>query len=382
MRKVFSSLFLSAVAAVTLLSAAAAAQAPPDLEKRLADLDKAAKSAQSAGDNAWMLVSAALVLMMTGPGAGAVLRRAGAPQERARHHDAQLHPDGRGDGAVGGGRLQHGVRRMDAVLRRRAVRVPARTWARAPNADYAATIPQQTFMIYQLMFAIITPALISGAFAERMKFSAMLLFTDAVVADRVLSRWRTWCGARADCFNATPGRKDSVPSISRAERWCTSPRAFRRWCARCIWASARDIRVEPMRPHSLVLSIDGRVPAVGGLVRIQRGQRAGGIVARRPARSSRRISARRRRRWAGCSRNGCTPASRACWARSPGAVAGLVAITPASGFVKPFPAMLIGAGGGRGLLLDGHRGEDTNSATTIRSTRSACTARAERWARC
>ena len=46
----------------------------------------------------------------------------------------------------------------------------------APNADYAATIPQQTYMIYQLMFAIITPALISGAFAERMKFSAMLLF--------------------------------------------------------------------------------------------------------------------------------------------------------------------------------------------------------------
>jgi hypothetical protein len=47
----------------------------------------------------------------------------------------------------------------------------------APNADYAATIPHQTFMIYQLMFAVITPALISGAFAERMKFSAMLLFT-------------------------------------------------------------------------------------------------------------------------------------------------------------------------------------------------------------
>src|SRR6185436_5686998 len=47
----------------------------------------------------------------------------------------------------------------------------------APNADYAGTIPHQTFMVYQLMFAIITPALISGAFAERMKFSAMLLFT-------------------------------------------------------------------------------------------------------------------------------------------------------------------------------------------------------------
>src|SRR5678815_4679742 len=45
-----------------------------------------------------------------------------------------------------------------------------------PNPDYAATIPHQTYMIYQLMFAIITPALISGAFAERMKFKAMLLF--------------------------------------------------------------------------------------------------------------------------------------------------------------------------------------------------------------
>ncbi len=45
-----------------------------------------------------------------------------------------------------------------------------------PDAEYAATIPQQTFMVYQLMFAIITPALITGAFAERMKFSAMVLF--------------------------------------------------------------------------------------------------------------------------------------------------------------------------------------------------------------
>ena len=60
-------------------------------------------------------------------------------------------------------------------------------WAIAPNPDYAATIPQQTFMIYQLMFAIITPALISGAFAERMKFSAMLLFTMLWALDRLLS---------------------------------------------------------------------------------------------------------------------------------------------------------------------------------------------------
>src|SRR3989344_8988821 len=46
-----------------------------------------------------------------------------------------------------------------------------------PNADYAATIPHQLFMIFQMMFAVITPALILGAFAERMKFSAFLVFT-------------------------------------------------------------------------------------------------------------------------------------------------------------------------------------------------------------
>src|SRR4030067_307549 len=45
-----------------------------------------------------------------------------------------------------------------------------------PNADYAATIPHILFMAYQMMFAVITPALISGAVAERMKFSAFLIF--------------------------------------------------------------------------------------------------------------------------------------------------------------------------------------------------------------
>ena len=64
----------------------------------------------------------------------------------------------------------------NAIHRRPALSVPERRGQRAQRGLRRATIPQQTFMIYQLMFAIITPALISGAFAERMKFSAMLLF--------------------------------------------------------------------------------------------------------------------------------------------------------------------------------------------------------------
>ncbi len=158
------------------LCAFAAAQPAADLEKRLADVEKAAKSAQSAGDNAWMLVSAALVLMMTGPGLalfyGGLVRRKNVLSTMM--HSFVLMgvvtvlwalvgyslAFGEGNSFIGG--LQylflHGV-------------------GADPNPDYAGTIPHQTFMIYQLMFAIITPALITGAYAERMKFSGMLLFT-------------------------------------------------------------------------------------------------------------------------------------------------------------------------------------------------------------
>ena len=89
----------------------------------------------------------------------------------------------------------------------------------APNADYAATIPEQTFMVYQLMFAIITPALITGAFAERMKFSGDGGVHVAVVADCVqpdgahgVGRWRISECDWAHVFRA---------SILRAARWCT-----------------------------------------------------------------------------------------------------------------------------------------------------------------
>src|SRR3954468_7017221 len=164
------------VALLLMPYAALFAQTPQDIQTRLAAVEAAAKSAQSAGDNAWMLVSAALVLMMTGPGLALFY----------------------------GGLVRHknvlGTMMQSFIL----MAVVTVLWAvvgyslafggsgpfigdlnfaflnnvgSAPNSDYAGSIPQQTFMVYQLMFAIITPALISGAFAERMKFSAMLLFT-------------------------------------------------------------------------------------------------------------------------------------------------------------------------------------------------------------
>ena len=155
--------------------ALALAQSAPDLQARLNALEAATRSAQSAGDNAWMLVSSALVLMMTGPGLalfyGGLVRRKNVLGTMMQSFIMMAVITvlwavvgyslvfGEGLPFIGGLRyaLLSGV-------------------GSAPNPDYAGTIPQQTFMVYQLMFAIITPALISGAFAERMKFSAMLLF--------------------------------------------------------------------------------------------------------------------------------------------------------------------------------------------------------------
>ena len=156
--------------------AAYAQSAAPTTEERLAGLEKAAKAAQISGDNAWMLVSAALVLMMTGPGLalfyGGLVRKKNVLGTMMHSFILMAVVTvawallgyslafGEGNPVVGGTQfaLLNGV-------------------GGDPNPDYAATIPHQTFMVYQLMFAIITPALISGAFAERMKFSAMLLFS-------------------------------------------------------------------------------------------------------------------------------------------------------------------------------------------------------------
>jgi Amt family ammonium transporter len=162
--------FLKAGLLVFLLSPALAQTTDLD------SLNAAVKSAQSAGDNAWMLTSAALVLMMTGPGLalfyGGLVRKKNVLGTMMQSFVLMAIITvlwalvgyslafGTGTSFVGGFQyiFLHGV---DS----------------SPNPDYAATIPHQTFMVYQLMFAIITPALITGAFAERMKFSAMALFT-------------------------------------------------------------------------------------------------------------------------------------------------------------------------------------------------------------
>ena len=113
-----------------------------------------------------------------------------------------------------------------------------------PNGDYAGTIPQQTFMVYQLMFAIITPALITGAFAERMQFSAMLLFTRSLAVYRLFPDGAHGVGQGRSAQRVSR-RQHPVLRFCRRHGGPHHARGSRRWSARFIWASASVSAARP-----------------------------------------------------------------------------------------------------------------------------------------
>ena len=144
--------------AVLAQSGAIAPSPSTDVTARLTKLEQQIADAQSAGDNAWMLTSAALVLMMTGPGLalfyGGLVRKKNVLGTMMQSFVLMAiitvlwalvgYSLAFGEGAPFIGGFQYLF--LQGV-------------GSAPNPDYAATIPQQTFMVYQLMFAIITPGL-------------------------------------------------------------------------------------------------------------------------------------------------------------------------------------------------------------------------------
>ncbi len=236
-----------------LMTALASAQ-PADLEKRLSDLDKASKAAQSAGDNAWMLVSAALVLMMTGPGLalfyGGLVRRKNVLGTMMQSFVLMAlvtviwalvgYSFAFAEGTPFLGGLNY------AFLH---------NVGSAPNADYAGTIPHQTFMIYQLMFAIITPALISGAFAERMKFSAMLLFMTLWMF-LVYFPMAHMVWGKGGLLNATLGGAFRCLDFAGGTVVHITSGVSALVCA-LYMGKRKGFPNEPMRPHSMVLATIG-----------------------------------------------------------------------------------------------------------------------------
>jgi Amt family ammonium transporter len=322
-------------AILSLAAGALAAAADPTT-------DAAIKAAQSAGDNAWMLTSTALVLMMTGPGLalfyGGLVRRKNVL-----------------------GTMMHSFVLMALVTVLWVLFGYSLGFAEgtpfigsfkylflgdvgaAPNADYAATIPHQTFMLFQLMFAIITPALISGAFAERMKFSGMLLFmTLWLVIVYLPMAHMVW--GKGGLLNAFLG--GSIPTFDFAGGTVVhiTSGVSALVCALYL-GKRRGYPADSMKPHSIVLSVIGACLLWVGWFGFNAGSALAASGLATSAFLATHVGAASATlgwmfaEWLGHGKPTVLGAIS-------GAVAGLVAITPASGFVKPVPAMVIGFAAG------------------------------------
>jgi ammonium transporter, Amt family len=318
------------------------AQAQPDIQSRLTAVEAAAKSAQSAGDNAWMLACSALVLLMTGPGLalfyGGLVRRKNVLSTMM--HSFVLMAVITVIWAVVGYSLAFGGDTSFIGDLRFAL---LNNVGSAPNADYAPTIPHQTFMIYQLMFAIITPALISGAFAERMKFSAMLLFMTlwALIVYFPMAHM-VW--GKGGLFSASLGGK--IPAFDFAGGTVVHITSGVSALVCALYLGKRiGFPSDAMKPHNLVLSVIGACLLWVGWF----GFNAGSALNASGLASSAFVA----------THFGAAAAALgwmlAEWLHNgkpsmlggiSGCVAGLVAITPASGFVRPFPALAIGFAAG------------------------------------
>lgn len=202
------------------------------------------------------------------------------------------------------------------------------------NAAYAATIPHQVFILFQLMFAIITVALISGAFAERMRFSIFVIFVllwTTLVYDP-LAHWVWGVDGWLRNLGALDFAGGTVVHISSGISGLV---------ACMVLGKRRAANAEPMVPHNLPLTMLGAGLLWFGWFGFNAGSALG---ANGLAGSAFLVT------------NTCAAAGAISWAAAEwlhhgkptslgvasGVVAGLVAITPAAGFVSPASAILMG----------------------------------------
>ena len=289
------------------------------------------------GDTTWVFISAALVMLMT-PGLaffyGGLVRRKNmlsvlmqclmilcivSLQWALFGYSLSFGPD---KGSIIGGLEWIGLRGVGAQ----------------PNADYASTIPHQVFMMFQMMFAVITPALIIGAFAERMKFSAFCVFSllwATIVYDPV-AHWVWGVGGFLRESGALDFAGGTVVHINAG---------MTALAAALILGKRQGYPNDISPPHNLPLAVLGAALLWFGWFGFNAGSAlsAGGLS----------ISAFTVTHLAAA-------AAGVTWAvldwfkhKKPttlgmitGIVAGLVAITPASGFVTPMAAIWIGIGAG------------------------------------
>jgi ammonium transporter, Amt family len=204
----------------------------------------------------------------------------------------------------------------------------------APNPDYAATVPHIAFMAFQLMFAVITPALITGAFAERMKFSGFLLFTVlwCIFVYAPVAHWVWGVGGWIRMLGAIDFAGGTVVHINAAAAALA---------AVLFIGKRREFGSESLSPHNLPMTVLGAALLWFGWFGFNAGSAltagalaASAFVATHLAAAAATVS------WVVVEwlhRGKPTTLGAAS-----GGVAGLVAITPAAGFVTPLPAIVIG----------------------------------------
>jgi Amt family ammonium transporter len=328
----------SAFLACACLCFSPSVHASSTLEERVAKLE-AAQPAISAGDNAWLLISCALVLMMTAPGLalfyGGLVRSKNVLATMM--HSMFLmgfmsllwmlygYSVAFGEGnAFFGNPLQyfllHGV-------------------GGAPNPDYAPTVPHQTFMLFQLMFAIITPALISGAVAERIRFSAFVLF---------IFLWATFIyfplahmvWGKGGWFNWASGGHVPVLDFAGGTVVHISSGTSALVCALMLGRRS-GYPQEPMPPHSVVLSLIGTGLLWVGWFGFNAGSALGSSeLATRAFAATHFSAAAAALSWGAVEWSAKGKPS--VLGVASGMVAGLATITPAAGFVSIPSAVVIG----------------------------------------
>ena len=289
------------------------------------------------GDTAWMLISSALVLFMTIP--GLFLFYGGLV--RSKNVLGMLMQNFMMVGIV---TLQWIIIGYSLAFATGSSFIGGFQWiglngvGAAPNPDYAATIPHQTYMFYQLMFAIITPALMTGAFAERMKFSAYLLFSllwSTLLYDP-LAHWVWGSGGFLRNMGALDFAGGTVVHISAGMSALVAVLIIGRRVGHGKVA---------MPPHNLPFAVIGAAMLWVGWFGFNAGSALGANGLASSAFMATHTAASLAALGWMCAewiKNGKPTMLGA----ASGAVAGLVAITPASGFVTPLSAIVIGFSAG------------------------------------
>jgi Amt family ammonium transporter len=290
----------------------------------------------SAGDTAWVLASAALVMLMT-PGLGffygGLVRRKNvlstvmhsffilcliSVQWVLWGYSLAFGPDVKGLGIIG-----------------------SLSWVGlngvglAPNKDYAATIPHQAYMVFQMMFAVITPALISGAFAERKRFKAFVLFSLlwATFVYDPLAHWVWGHGGWLGKLGALDFAGGTVVHISSGVSALVA-----------AWVLGKRIthkKGEEVEPHDIPMVVLGCALLWFGWF----GFNAGSALAANGLATSAFVNTNTAAAMAALTWMTISWAHKgvpSVVGATAGAVAGLVAITPAAGYVTPSASILIG----------------------------------------